>query len=1450
MAKIEIATTQRAYTLRLRGATPDDTAWRDALWATHNAVNNGAKVFGDWLLTLRGGLCHTLADAKVPQGKDKPERDPTEEERRDRRILLALSWLSVESVPKENDPYKRFVVAGGNECQSSRDEKVIPALRQILEKRRHEDAGLDVEGWIKDCQPSLSAAIRDDAVWVNRSAAFDQVVTNHDVANARKDCCILLKGLFNVDYLTLPRKPIKPKKSQEAEDREKEKDKAVIKSGKGAGQQTRHLFSHLFGESKRFGKNKSSLELHKYWRCLLKERINKATGIPLGTGTESGRSPTELHREMFSKAAARLAQIWTKQKQQEVERAERQAADEALRQMEQMEQSFAEPLGLLNEYCEQRQVSSGALGSFRITSRQITGWKRVVESWKSIKAQDVEAEEKERIEAAKSLQDEDQDKKFGDINFFIDMAEEKYKPVWFHEGKSNAELLEKYVEGMRARADAKRLKIASYRHPDPYFNPIFCQFGNSRPQIKFLRLCTSKTVEGDRRIVKILLWDPAKQKADLRDLHALSSRFDSEIGSAPDTDVNDTIKLPEVTRRSRLGCAAAGLTEANDKLPIVTSVFDRKEITKRKDAQSGEENPSQSGTTKRDPEWNGTLSADRRALADLGKLAAKKHDNDQLKKKRNQLRWTLIVSLKLEPRGPWYDFIKKAVDKSPFQRTVRKHEKKGQMLNGKNLSYDWPFEEENKTRGLHAKLILSRLPGLRILSVDLGHRHAAACAVWETLTIAQMKKACQEANHDPPTKSDLFLHLARTVADGKKRTTIYRRIGADNLHDNKEHPAPWARLDRQFLIKLQGEDAPARAASKNEIQLIDDFAERLGLVPDDRRKHDRSVDELMSQAVLYNAKLGLKRHARRAKIAYALDPNTRSIPGMGGREENFTPGDKDHTKFLTDALLDWRALAADEKWDDKPARELWNQHIAALPDGWRVEDPKPHHETALEPKQRRKDDDALRQRLQPIQPIAKQLIAGDRADMHKAWKERWEKDDGQKAVVPVVPKDQKGPTRTSVSKQATGLHAELRRLTDWIMGRRLQDQTGATTDGWRQNVGGLSLTRIATMKSLYQLHKAFAMRPRPDKPRGAPEKGETNAGVAQSILDAMKRMREQRVKQLASRIVEAALGVGIERCRSAGRDLPRPRERIDNPRFAPCHAVVIENLKHYRPDELQTRWENRQLMNWSSRKVEKYLSEACQLHGLLLREVQAGYTSRQDSRTGAPGVRCADVPVHEFKTAPWWHKQVDAAKKKKEEKNGGSARDKYLLDLIKLDEATWKTQRPLRIPVNGGELFVSASPCHCCKREDRKVAPALQADLNAAANIGLKALLDPDWPGKWWYVPCESTTYKPHAEKTKGSAAIDHGAPLIQAKANVPVTDAPEGKEGKTTSRKAGKKEREIINLWRDPTHAPINSNSSSWRSYKEYRNDVECRVVGILQRKLASPSALESAVASGDTPW
>src|SRR5579871_3627530 len=117
----DLPATQRAYTLRLSGTNRQDRVWRDRLWRTHDSVNRGAKAFGDWLLTLRGGLCHTLAEGAPDCQKD-------------RRIILALSWLSVESAAGAPD---EFLVPHCEDHKTGdrRDWQVVEALRELLRRR-------------------------------------------------------------------------------------------------------------------------------------------------------------------------------------------------------------------------------------------------------------------------------------------------------------------------------------------------------------------------------------------------------------------------------------------------------------------------------------------------------------------------------------------------------------------------------------------------------------------------------------------------------------------------------------------------------------------------------------------------------------------------------------------------------------------------------------------------------------------------------------------------------------------------------------------------------------------------------------------------------------------------------------------------------------------------------------------------------------------------------------------------------------------------------------------------------------------------------------------------------------------------------------------------------------------------------------------------------------------
>lgn len=1652
MGQIELPTTQRAYTLRLRGIDGDAT-WRGALWATHEAVNKGAKVFGDWLLTLRGGLCQTLADERIPKTKSKPERDPDDQERKNRRILLALSWLSVED---EHGAPKDAVVAKGSESSDCRSRKLCDALVRILKLRgvpnsdigsadpakRPED---QPNTWIGACLPSLSAAIREQSVWVDRSREFDAIRGEKKEKDAREDCKTLLYFLLKDDYLEMP----KPGKSDDgAADKEPaptdaapavEDDEgggAVAKSSKGAATRTRHAFSHIFRQGKPFGKPKRSLQLVEHWWRYLKPLLD-GSGIPFPPrGNVTLKGGDELQREMFSKAASRIAQLWTKQRQQAFDRKEREKADEELRKLEQ-NPANKESLSLLDELFKDRTPRT----------RQIVGWDRVVKKWESISIGDPEEAEDARIEAAKELQDAEPDKKFGDINLFMRLAPDKYRPAWA--------ILPTYVAGTKARNDAKRLKVASFRHPDAHLSPVFCQFGESRPRIAFRRLkaFTNEPAGNDPRAVGMFLWHPDKKAARFTVLHAVSRRFDNEIGSACDTVQEGADQLPEVSRHGRLGAAAASLPSAATPARV-SGVFDLKAVNNRNPNSDDEDDESEDDSAEdpetgklKEPKWNGTLSTNRRDLAAIHSLMLKKDPREDARKK--QLKWSLIVSAELDQRGPWYRYIDNAQNKAPFQRTVRKDEDKGERRKKgtKFIAWNgWPFQECSKplkekppdkrkagekpsliedksaARAYHASLILCRLPGLRILSVDLGLRYAAACAVWEALTHksleAEIDGRAVVAGGD--SHDDLYLHTRHTDKDGKQRITTYRRTGPDM----------WARLDRNFLIKLQGEDKPTRAASQAELDYVSQLEGGLGRRPRaDRDPPPRPVDELMSEAV-QSVRIALRRHADRARIAFGLTSDHKPMPG--DRKFWFHKAQDDdpkpsadaqakandraakHTEYLQDLLCLWYDLAASPKWRDDDAVNWWNEKILRLAEKsdftpppklsekdcadtdkrdryekkkarWKtiwdeqlkkkLAPPADDAEDLREGRERKADREAVRAMLAPVAEALRkdqQL----RESLRELWAKRWFDDEGvRRRGLPnedasdfAHERDQKGQRtgRTSAKEPGTGWHKRLRELTDRLVPRHLRMRRGETEAETKaralrrqsaMNVGGVSLTRI---DALVELRRALVQFRTAGTPWGrveiAPDRQPTTSprvagdDYARRLLDVIDHLREQRSKQLASRIAEAALGIGSEdRAKhwsinpKTGKRTRRPREQLwidkdgghGHRRFKACEAVVIERLDDYRPDEVRGRRENRMLAAWRKADFRKRLYEACQLHGLHLREVPANYTSRQCSRTGLPGFRCDDVPVEDFVRPHWSVRQAvkaltnnsdvgveatfekrlpvatEMAKKKLQDASAeGDSEHCFLVDLYsrwdspqktwtdaerikwKLGEkAKWslcpsqedrlrkdkKYTAPsaVRVISRGGDLLAAT---------DSETKRATQADLNAAANVGLRALLDPDWAGRWWYIPASlsddgwripdprrcagAKCLEQWKVATDGAGYTKSGKPLApgddkkvklaqekfnvakqawdEAKKKLPKVSKSKGsssgpdqsakhplqhefeqaKRALAESKKAAA-QKEVINLWHDPSP---NELSGSWREHAAYWADVRYRVVKALR--------------------
>jgi hypothetical protein len=1440
---MDIPLTQRAYTLRLSGDGDNRGSWREALWKTHEAVNRGAKVFGDWLLTLRGGLSHELAKAATP------------EERHDRRIVLALSWLSVES--RNGAPPDHYHVVGSQTKE---------ALRAILRARSLADG--EIESWITDCEPSVTAAIREDAVWVNRSRLFDEFSKRFCITHTEaQEIFFHFFGPAD-DYLKLP-------SMSSGEEEGRVTSSALVPDTKfatiargwlssnwGAGKKTntalltanlqrlakepleqfegrggQDLIKHLAGifgldaacsvseltrvigwttgrdsrtklalrdiasvqtllrEKLEALQRKAKQELDQKsssgqntapWASALRQHLEDQIGISYRTG----RDLIGEFANMLDHAARRvgMASSWVKR----TEATRRRFTEDALK----MEEVPADAQAWLEAFCEERSTSSGSVEGYIIRRRAVGRWKDVVQAWS---AADCLTEE-DRVAAARALQDIESDDKFGDIQLFEAMAAEEAKCVWKQNGHPSPEVLLNYVAGVNAQADQLRFKVPAYRHPDPLLHPVFCEFGKSRWKVRFaVHQQRRKPDSGDNtdfRDVAIDLWDGSA--VSTLPLSWRSKRLRKDLAlCAADNDAQ------EVTRADRLGRAAAGL-KCPDPVSI-SSIFEEQE-------------------------WNARLQTPRQKLDAMARV----RDNSKLPQPekerrlaamRSRLPWLLTFSPRLQPQGPWLRYLQEqSLTASDAKLQVSP---KGERDEWRGLAYPfWHTANEEGRVGM-AKHLLSRLPGLRILSVDLGHRFAAACAAWQTLSRDEMLAACAAAKTPAPAPETLWMRLRDAAG---KHPTTYRRLGPDTLPDGSAHPAPWARLDRQFAIRLQGEDRRARPACSDETQAVVELEKALGFT----RAGDipERIDELMAHAVRI-AKLGLRRHGDCARIAFAFTADHKPMPGdrkewfarqPGDTEERARERHENHAGFVQDALLLWHELATSARWEDGVARNLWNDQILPIvkdlpapsclkekkEDDWRQvwkglqseaqrRPEKDDENTPQERRQRRTERELVRELLKPV---AERLIADSdlRTNLHNHWRKHWQDDDGAPARVKPEGKE------TRIEAAAAGWYVRLR----WLNRRLLPRESDRHTRNI-QDVGGLSLTRIATIRSLYQLQKAFFTRLHPDGKREV-----AREGFADEILQKMERMREQRVKQLASRIVEAALGVGIEQPRKHGRQPKRPTERIADPRFAPCHAVVIENLTNYTPDELRTRLENRRLMDWSAGQVRKYLTEACQLHGLHLRQVSAHFTSRQDSRSGAPGLRCAEVDVKEFLNAAFWKSEVARACKRLKEDDASAVKhrayDSYLHDLKQHCQANGSTRpQKVLIPRAGGEVFVSA-------RSDSPAASGLDADLNAAANIGLKALLDPDWAGRWWYVPCDAWTYIPDKNRVAGSLAFETPAPLRASQPG--AQDAGPRKRTRKQRAKQG-----VVNLFRDVSAQPMNAEPGC-KPYGDYWADVEARVV------------------------
>ena len=1029
----KLPTTQRAYTLRIADyvvepATPNTaTNWRSRIWHTHLATNRGTAAFGEWLLTLRGGLDHRLADlppltqdqaaaelellTKAAKNDNRPvpaaedARMSAEEKRHgqigERRVLLAMSWLVVE--------------VGYQGSFALVPDQVVPAFRGILKGRGMGEREMD--DWVRDCASSLSAAIKPGATWVNRSAAFDAALLQLGPTLNRDEIWDLMLRFFGsqdayLEPVALEEDEGAPATEEKAKDLVQKAGQwlssrfgtgrgadftkmgkvysematwaatvqaplsssdffgqlaAALKvsatgndtadailaliSGPGYKSATRNLILKFGGQAMIFEADVAKLveaagqdeqiaggkvggKGHREWSDRLLAGVEQICGFTyLGQEPSAGEETDDnepakrgaaRHGEfsvMLDHAARRVSLVHSWAKRAEAERRQFTAAAAKLTPLRQTHPSG---VAFLDAFCAQRSISTFAEDAYRIRPRAVQGWKQVVAVWRQPDCHTVE----ERIASARAAQDSDEIDKFGDIQLFEAMAEEDARCVW----GAGAELLLDYAAATDADHKRERFKVPAYCHPHPLRHPVFCDFGNSRWEVKFAcHAARMRRKDKSGRPEGPTCLERAKAKLDAR--KGEMARAETKLAQfRNETERKERLVRLEEARQSlseaqaELGWLesprALSLTLLNGTTPEPTLL---RWQSKRLSAdlafgQSGggaETPPIEVSRATRharaaartlpdapvkilqlfdDESWNCRLQAPRQQL---DRLAAylDKHNlsmdaeatwDEAARRQRDHIEWLGTFSAKLTLQGPWTDYCNSLKDQTPFRR--KNQSIKADAARQVSMKV-WSHGELNNSRGGRAKLTLSRLPGLRVLSVDLGHRYGAACAVWETMTGGQLAALCQETG-TPPPGGDTVCHTVRKETNGKRRTIILRRLGPDTL-DGQPHPAPWARLDRQFLVKLQGEESATRMASPAELAFVKDLELACGMAPERPptpggatakpatvRGPSLDLDEVMSRAV-DTLRHELKRHALRACLA--RDINALRPPGMGGK---------------------------------------------------------------------------------------------------------------------------------------------------------------------------------------------------------------------------------------------------------------------------------------------------------------------------------------------------------------------------------------------------------------------------------------------------------------------------------------------------------------------------------------------------------------------------------------
>lgn len=301
-----------------------------------------------------------------------------------------------------------------------------------------------------------------------------------------------------------------------------------------------------------------------------------------------------------------------------------------------------------------------------------------------------------------------------------------------------------------------------------------------------------------------------------------------------------------------------------------------------------------------------------------------------------------------------------------------------------------------------------------------------------------------------------------------------------------------------------------------------------------------------------------------------------------------------------------------------------------------------------------------------------------------------------------------------------------------VYGDLLDDGSPPETAPFIRGQRGLSMARLEQLDRLRTLflryNRCFDREAGKPVAFGSTDRGRESGEPCQALLDKITQSKEQRINQTAHEIIAQALGVRlcphkIDQSERRHCDIHGEYEKISG--REPVDFFVIEDLNRYLTSQGRAPSENSRLMKWAHRAVrDKIKMLAEEPFGIPVVEVGAAYSSRFCARTGMPGARCEEVAaLPPFLCSIFERKAtVERGKQPSDEHQIFRTLLEQFDELANLNaerrsHGNTKAPRTLLLPKPGGPLFLGL--------DANGPGQLTQADTNAAANLGLRAVAAP-----------------------------------------------------------------------------------------------------------------------------